>query len=1078
MRIEIHETMKLTQISLRGSFSYTNPFHFPRRLSTQVTVNRIQNNQKLIHGNLSRLRFASFSTAAASHVFDEFPLQDNDGHANGLVFLNLMEESGVRANSHTFLWLLEGCLKSGSLVDGKKLHGRILKVGFDREQILFDKILDIYLAGGDLDGAVKTFDDMPNRSVFSWNKMISFFAVKKLASRVMCLFYGMLLENVYPNEATFAGVLRACSGGTVGFDFVEQIHARIFYHGFGSSPIVCNPLIYLYAKNGFVDSARGIFNKLSMKDSVSWVAMISGLSQNGKEEEAILTFCQMHTSAVFPTPYVLSSILSACTKIEFFETGEQLHGLVFKLGFASETYVCNALVTLYSRSGNVMLAEYIFSQMQCKDGVSYNSLISGLAWQGFRDRALGLFKNMQLDCRKPDCVTLASLLNVCASIGALFKGKQLHSYVIKAGMSSDIIIEGALLDLYVKCSDIETAHNFFLTTETKNVVLWNVMLVAYGLLDNLSESFQIFKQMQIEGLVPNQFTYPSILRTCTSLGAIDLGEQIHCQVTKTGFQCNEYVCSVLIDMYAKLGQLDTARTILRRLKKDDVVSWTAMIAGYTQHNLFAEALILFQEMLSRGIRSDNIGLSCAISASAGIQLLNQGQQIHAQSYVSGYSNDLSIENALVSLYARCGKIKEAKLAFDRIDAKDNISWNGLISGLAQSGYYEEALQVFANMNTDGLQADLFTFGSAVSAAANLANIKQGATIHAMIIKTGVDSENEVSNALITLYSKCGDIGDARRKFYEIPVKNEISWNAIITGYSQHGFGIEAVKHFEEMKQVGLKPNHVTFIGVLSACSHVGMVNEGLGYFESMRKEYGLMPKPEHYVCIVDLLGRAGLLSRAKKFIEEMSIEPDAMIWRTLLSACSVHKNMEVGEFAANHLLELEPEDSATYVLVSNMYSVSGKWDSRNQARQMMKERGVKKEPGLSWIEVMNKVHAFFVSDRLHPIADKIYEFLDDLNKRAAEIGYVKDSYSLLNNLEQEQKESTMSIHSEKLAIAFGLLSLPDAIPIRVMKNLRVCNDCHNWIKFVTKVSNRAIVVRDAHRFHHFEGGLCSCRDYW
>lgn len=1068
---DIQVFMVASSISLRGSLSNSLFHHFPRNITHRSSC-------KYFNGNVGRFKSARFCSTAIWDALDESPVVQNEGNGKGIDFLHLMEERGIRANVQTYLWLFEGCFNSGSLLDAKKLHARIFKSGFDGEDVLGSRLIDIYLAHGEVDNAIKLFDDIPSSNVSLWNKVISGLLAKKLASQVLGLFSLMITENVTPDESTFASVLRACSGGKAPFQVIEQIHAKIIHHGLGSSPLVCNPLIDLYSKNGHVDLAKLVFERLFLRDSVSWVAMISGLSQNGREDEAILLFCQMHKSAVIPTPYVFSSVLSACTKIELFKLGEQLHGFIVKWGLSSETFVCNALVTLYSRWGNLIAAEQIFGKMHRRDRISYNSLISGLAQRGFSDRALQLFEKMQLDCMKPDCVTVASLLSACASVGAGYKGKQLHSYVIKTGMSSDLIIEGSLLDLYVKCFDIETAHEYFLTTETENVVLWNVMLVAYGQLGNLSESYWIFLQMQIEGLMPNQYTYPSILRTCTSLGALDLGEQIHTQVIKSGFQFNVYVCSVLIDMYAKHGELDTARGILQRLREEDVVSWTAMIAGYTQHDLFAEALKLFQEMENQGIRSDNIGFSSAISACAGIHALNQGQQIHAQSYISGYSEDLSIGNALVSLYARCGRAQDAYLAFEKIDAKDNISWNALISGFAQSGHCEEALQVFSQMNQAGVEANLFTFGSAVSATANTANIKQGKQIHAMMIKTGYDSETEASNVLITLYSKCGSIEDAKREFSEMPEKNVVSWNAMITGYSQHGYGSEAVSLFEEMKQLGLMPNHVTFVGVLSACSHVGLVNEGLSYFRSMSKEHGLVPKPEHYVCVVDLLGRAALLCCAKEFIEEMPIEPDAMIWRTLLSACTVHKNIEIGEFAARHLLELEPEDSATYVLLSNMYAVSGKWDYRDRTRQMMKDRGVKKEPGRSWIEVKNSIHAFFVGDRLHPLAEQIYEYIDDLNERAGEIGYVQDRYNLLNDVEQEQKDPTAYIHSEKLAVAFGLLSLTNTMPIRVIKNLRVCNDCHNWIKFVSKISNRAIVVRDAYRFHHFEGGVCSCKDYW
>ncbi|KAJ7976368.1 Pentatricopeptide repeat-containing protein [Quillaja saponaria] len=1074
----IQQSMLSTPTSLRGFFSYPFLYHFPRKFKDRISLQLSTNILKLNAGNVSRLNLAAYANTSVSYDYDGFPDQENEGNTNGTEFLHVMEERGIRANSQTYIWLLEGCLNSGSFVDGRKLHGKIFKLGFYGEHVLCNRLIDGYIAWSDLDSAVKVFEDLPNRTVNCWNKIINVFVAKKLNCLVFGLLRQMTAEKVSPDDKTYAGVLRACGGNCVPFHYVKQIHARSITHGFGASLLVCNPLIDLYSKNGLVDSAKHLFDKLHTRDSVSWVAMISGLSQNGQEEKAILLFCQMHTSGSFPTPYIFSSVLSACTKVELFELGRQLHSLIYKQGFSSETYVCNALVTLYSRLGTLTSSEQIFRTMRQRDRVSYNSLISGLAQHGFGDRALDLFKKMHLDCLKPDCVTVASLLSACASAGALLKGKQLHSYAIKAGMSSDIILEGSLLDLYVKCADIETAHEFFLATETENVVLWNVMLVAYGQLGNLSESFDIFRQMQIEGAIPNQFTYPSILRTCSALGAIDLGKQIHTHALKTGFQFNVYVSSVLIDMYAKHGKLDTALKILRRLAEDDVVSWTAMLAGYAHHDMFTEALNLFEEMQNRGIQSDNIGFSSAISACAGNQAFNQGRQIHAQSSVSGYSDDLSIGNALVSLYARCGRVREAYLAFEKITAKDNVSWNSLVSGFAQSGHCEEALTVFAQMKKTGIEINLFTFGSAVSAAANTSNTELGKQIHSMIIKTGYDSETEASNVLITLYAKCGSIADAKRQFFEMPEKNEVSWNAMITGYSQHGYGFEAISVFEDMKESGMTPNHVTFVGVLSACSHVGLVNEGMSYFTSMSEEHRLVPKPEQYVCVVDLLGRAGLLDRARRFIEEMPIEPDAMVWRTLLSASVIHKKIEIGEFAARHLLELVPEDSATYVLLSNMYAVTGKWGCRDRTRQMMKDKGVKKEPGRSWIEINHSVHAFFVGDRLHPLSDKIYEYLSDLNKRAAEIGYVQHCNNLWNEAEQGQKDPTSNIHSEKLAIAFGLISLSCSVPIRVIKNLRVCGDCHNWIKYVSNISNRAIVVRDAYRFHHFEGGVCSCRDYW
>ncbi|RZC82887.1 hypothetical protein C5167_045668 [Papaver somniferum] len=1078
--------MAFTPVSLRGLFSHSLISHFPRKIPEETTLKTLRNLHKLFVADTGRQNSACFSSSAICRAVDDsfngetgMNVIQEMGKKNGFDFLHVMEERGVRADCNTYIWLLEGCLISGSLKDAKRIHGRILKSGLCEESILCGKLIDFYLGRDNLDDAMKMLDEMAIRDLSSWNSMISGFLDKNLYSQVFNLFSDMIAENTSPSNVTFASVLKACSRGNVAFRCVEQVHSKAIHYGFVTDPLVGNPLIDLYFKNGFIKSARSIFDELHLRNSVSWVAMISGCSKNGHEEEAIQVFCQMLESRTVPTPYVFSSVLSASTKIGSFELGEQLHALVFKWGLSSETYVCNALLSLYSRCGNFLSAESIFTEMNTRDEITFNSLISGLSQHGHSKKALQLFEKMQLSGMKPDCVTIASLLSACASLKETHKGQQLHSYSIKAGLLSDIIVEGSLLDLYVNCFDLQTAREFFNSTTTVNIVLWNVMLMAYGQTGNLSESLEIFSQMQIEGLRPNQYTYPSILRTCTSLGVMDLGEQIHTHVIKTGFELNVYVCSVLIDMYAKHGKLDIAREILERHPEKDVVSWTAMLAGYAQDGQCVEAIKLFEEMQIQGIRSDNIGFSSALSACAGIQALNQGKQIHAQTYIFGYSMDLSIGNSLVNLYARCGKMQDAYLAFRIIDnVKDEISWNGLISGFSQSGHSEEALQVFNQMNMSGVKPNLFTFCSAVSASANIANIKQGTQLHGRMIKTGLDLDTEAANALITLYAKCGSIDNAWREFCEMPERNEVSYNAMITGYSQHGFGKESLDLFEEMKQRNVKPNNVTFVGVLSACSHVGLVNRGISYLKSMSEEHGIVPRLEHYACVVDSFGRAGMVERAREFIEEMPIEPDAMIWRTLLSGCTVHKNLDIGEFAANQLLQLEPEDSATYVLLSNIYAVAKKWDLRDHMRQMMKERGVKKEPGRSWIEVENSVHPFFVGDRLHPSADHIYDYLKDLNMRISEIGYVQDRYSLLHDIEQEQKDTTVYIHSEKLAVVFGLISLSPLTPLRVFKNLRVCKDCHNWMKFVSKVSNRTLIVRDLNRFHHFKDGVCSCKDFW
>ncbi|XP_048528735.1 pentatricopeptide repeat-containing protein At4g13650-like [Triticum urartu] len=919
---------------------------------------------------------------------------------------------------------------------------------------------------------------MTRRAAASLNKSLTGFLAHEDPEKLLSLFAAKVRQCRGLGSVDFACALRECRGSGKRWPLVPEIHAKAITCGLGGDRIAGNLLIDLYAKKGLVQRARRVFEQLSSRDNVSWVAMLSGYAQNGLGQEAVGLYHQMHRSGVVPTPYVLSSVLSACTKAALFEQGRFVHVQVYKQGLCSETVVGNALIALYLRFGSFSLAERVFSEMPYCDRVTFNTLISRHAQCGNGESALEIFEEMRLSGWTPDCVTIASLLAACASIGDLNKGKQLHSYLLKAGMSPDYIIEGSLLDLYVKCGDIVEALEIFKSGDRTNVVLWNLMLVAYGQISDLAKSFDLFYQMVAAGVRPNQFTYPCLLRTCTYAGEINLGEQIHSLSIKTGFESDMYVSGVLIDMYSKYGWLDKARRILEILEAKDVVSWTSMIAGYVQHDFCKEALETFKDMQLFGIWPDNIGLASAISACAGIKAIRQGLQIHSRVYVSGYSADVSIWNALVNLYARCGRSKEALSLFEAVEHKDKITWNGLVSGFAQSGLYEEALEVFIKMYQAGVKYNVFTFVSSISASANLADIKQGKQIHATVTKTGYTSETEVANALISLYGKCGSIEDAKVQFFEMSERNDVSWNTIITSCSQHGRGLEALDLFDQMKQEGLKPNDVTFIGVLAACSHVGLVEEGLGYFESMSSEHGIHPRPDHYACVVDILGRAGQLDRARKFVEEMPVSANAMVWRTLLGACRVHKNIEIGELAAKYLLELEPHDSASYVLLSNAYAVTGKWAYRDHVRKMMKDRGVRKEPGRSWIEVKNVVHAFFVGDRLHPLAHQIYKYLADVDDRLAKIGYRQGNYFLFQEKEKEQKDPTAFVHSEKLAVAFGLMSLPPSMPLRVIKNLRVCNDCHTWMKFTSEVMGREIVLRDVYRFHHFNNGNCSCGGFW
>eukprot|EP01018_Ginkgo_biloba_P016206 Gb_38679 [translate_table: standard] len=593
----------------------------------------------------------------------------------------------------------------------------------------------------------------------------------------------------------------------------------------------------------------------------------------------------------------------------------------------------------------------------------------------------------------------------------------------------------------------------------------------------LKEAVDTLYTIYKRGIQVDYKIYVLLLQSCVHMNDLTEGKRIHAHVIKTGFSPDVFLRNHFINMYAKCGCLDNARHVFDKISTRNLISWNSIIAGYTRNGQGEESLNIFSQMHLAGMKPDQFTYGSVLRACARLSTLEKGKQIHAHVVKNGFELDIFVGSALVDMYAKCLDIGIARKLFEELPERDLISWTAIIAAYAQNGQGNEALKVLRQMLKKGIKPNTFSFTTALVACSSLAGLDQGKQFHALIIKYGFQSDVPAGNSLITMYSRCGNIEDAGQVFDEMSERSVISWSAMIAGYAYHGSGKRALRLFKCMQQAGMKPNSITLIGVLSACSHVGLVDEGRRYFDSMSQDYGIIPTAEHYTCIVDLLSRAGLLHEAEHFINKMPFQSSDSVWRTLLGACRVHNNVEIGMRAAEHLLELAPEDSSAYVLLSNIYAAAGRWDDVAKVRKMMDDRGVKKEAGLSWIEVRNMVHRFVVRDRSHPQTEDIYAKLEELTSQMKEAGYKPNTRLVLHDVEEEQKEQFLSHHSEKLAIAFGLISMPPGTPIRIVKNLRVCADCHTATKFISKIAEREVVVRDASRYHHFKDGLCSCGDY-
>lgn len=538
-----------------------------------------------------------------------------------------------------------------------------------------------------------------------------------------------------------------------------------------------------------------------------------------------------------------------------------------------------------------------------------------------------------------------------------------------------------------------------------------------------------------------------------------------------------FLATKLVNFYSVCDSLRNARLLFDRIPKSNLFLWNVLIRGYAWNGPYEAAISLYHQMLEYGLAPDNFTFPFVLKACSALSAIEEGRNIHEHAIRTGWETDVFVGAALIDMYAKCGCVGNAREVFDKIEERDAVLWNSMLAAYSQNGHPDESLALCSEMALAGLRPTEATLVTVISASADIAALPLGKELHGFSWRHGFEFNDKVKTALVDMYAKCGSVKVARNLFERLKEKRVVSWNAIITGYAMHGHATEALDLFEEMKEKSL-PDHITFVGVLAACSHGGLLDEGRTFFESMVRDYRIVPTIQHYTCMVDLLGHCGRLDEAYNLIMQMRAMPDSGVWGALLNSCKIHGNVELGEVALEKLIDLDPDDSGNYVILSNIYAQAGKWEGVARLRKLMIDRGIKKGTAYSWIEVKNKVYAFLSGDTSHPDSDAIYAELKRLEGRMKEAGYVPDTGSVFHDVEDDEKTNMVCSHSERLAIAFGLISTPPGTRLLITKNLRVCEDCHVAIKYISKITEREITVRDVNRYHHFEDGICSCGDYW
>ncbi|PKI64231.1 pentatricopeptide repeat-containing protein At2g29760, chloroplastic-like [Punica granatum] len=650
--------------------------------------------------------------------------------------------------------------------------------------------------------------------------------------------------------------------------------------------------------------------------------------------------------------------------------------------------------------------------------------------------------------------------------------KQLHALSLKTATFALPSTSSKLISLYAdpKTSNLDYALSVFDRAPKPTLLSWNVIIKCHVENHRSHDAISLFCELLHE-FTPDSFTLPCVIKGCSRLGVVEEGKQLHGLAMKIGLGTDKFVQSSLVSMYAKCHDIGSARNVFDEMPEKDLVSWNSLIDGYARCGEVDLALEVFNEMPEK----DCFSWTALVDGFSKCGKVDTAREI----FDSMPNRNLVSWNAMINGYMKSGDSVNAACLFSQMDMRDLITWNSMIAGYDLNGKFKDAVDVFSEMLWDGFSPNRATLVSALSAVSGLATLSKGRWIHSYMVKNAFELDDVLGTSLIDMYSKCGSIESALAVFQSIQSKKLGHWTAIIVGLGMHGMAGEALHLFSKMRRAGLKPNGITFIGVLNACNHAGLVDHGRCYFEMMRREYGIEPTIEHFGCLVDLLCRAGRIKEAKNVIDGMPMKPNKIIWMSLLSGSRIQGNISIGEYAAHKLIEIAPETISCYILLSNMYAAAGHWEKVSQVREMMKSKGISKDPGCSSIEHQGTLHEFIVGDKSHGQTRQIYWKLGEMREKLKKVGHVPDTSQVLLCIEgEEEKEAELETHSERLAIAFGLISIEPGIPIRIMKNLRVCNDCHSVTKLLSKIYNREITVRDNSRFHHFRNGSCSCNDFW
>lgn len=862
----------------------------------------------------------------------------------------------------------------------------------------------------------------------TWSVAIRSYCVDDRHIEALSLFSQSLRSpfGFKPNHNVLAAVLKSCAALSA-IKLGKALHGYVVKQGLAHCQIVSKALLNIFAKCHEFEDCKTLFMLMDNYDPVIWNIVLSGFSgSRTHDSEVMKLFYAMHIGGeAKPNPITIATVLSASARLGDLAAGRSLHSHVIKSGLETNNLVGNGLISMYAKCGLVSYDAYAaFNSIIYKDVVSWNAIIAGFAENSFVYDAFKLFSWMLRGPIEPNYATIATILPVCASLEetvAYHCGREIHGYALRRPeLAAGVYVGNALVSFYLRLGRIKKAESLFQRMKSRDLVSWNSIIAGYASNGEWAKALDHFRSLLSQDDVrPDSVTIISILPACAHSQSLRVGKAIHGYIFHyLSLWEDTTVGNAMINFYAKCCMVEEASRIFSMMFRRDLISWNSMLDTFTENGYDSEFLNLLARMIKKGVRPDSITILTIINFSTTRLAVNKVKEVHCYSLKAGFlpcDNEPTIGNAILDAYAKCGNIDYACQIFQNLSDKRNmVTFNSLISGYVTSGLYDDACILFNRMHetdlttwnimirayaendcpdgafcvlhelhAEGMKPNSMTIMNIIPVCAQMASVHLLRQCHAYMVRACF-SDIRLKGALLDAYTKCGFITYAYKLFELSPLKDLVMFTAIIGGFAMHGMGKEALRVFSLMLERNLKPDHVIITTILSACSHAGLVNEGLKIFHSMEELHGIKPNMEQYACVVDLLARNGQIGDAFSFLTKMPFEANANIWGTLLAACRTHHKLELGRIAADHLFEVEANNIGNYVIMSNLYAAEAKWEAVLEVRRLMKTKDLKKPAGCSWIEIERRLNVFISGDSSHPERTSIYSMLSTLDQQIKE----------------------------------------------------------------------------------------------